>query len=64
MKVNDTGFIVSAQINPRTNDCFWQAQVLEIGSKKVYLQLEDGREVWINKTEFTPLYMRNNHETN
>lgn len=64
MKVNDTGFIISAQKNPRTNDCFWQAQVLKVEGEKAFLRLEDGREGWMNKTEFTPLYMRSNYETN
>jgi len=64
MKVNDTGFIISAEKNPITGDCFWNAQVLKIDGEKIFVRLEDGLEGWMNKSEFMPLYMRNSHESN
>ena len=60
MTIGDTGIVTLGDKNPATNDCFWQAQLLKIDNakKEVYVCLEDSRQGWVRKCDFTPMYMR------
>ena len=57
MKPGMTGVFCS-DTNPRTNDCFWHGKIIQIEGDKLLVEIEDGRKGWIDKKDFTPMYMR------
>ena len=50
--------VFCSDTNPRTNDCFWHGKIIQIEGDKLLVEIEDGRKGWIDKKDFTPMYMR------
>lgn len=60
-ETNPIGFtgVVCRGRNPETGDPFWQCRILDlIDEDKFRVELEDGRIVVINRSEFTPAYFK------
>lgn len=52
--VGYTGIICGGR-NPRTGDCFWRCRILEVNDTLFRVEIEDGRQGWVPRKEFTPM---------